>query len=80
MCSDSALGYFLQFKDLNGRIRHFAFPFFSNLKKVQVFGSLQHSPHRTHLPLRFFDIGNREVAVLFALAPQVFLFLPAMEL
>ena len=78
MCSDLVRGYFLQFKDLKGLIVQTAFLSFPILKNMHLFGSLQHSPQRRHFPLLSFDIGRKEVIVLFALAPQVFIFLPIM--
>lgn len=35
-------------------------------------GSLQHAPHWTHRPLRFFAAGRNEVSVLLNFADQVF--------
>jgi preprotein translocase subunit SecY len=44
-----------------------------SLMNRQTFGSLQHAPQLTHLPLRLLETGNIEVNVLFILASQVFL-------
>jgi len=44
-----------------------------NFRKGQTFGSLQHAPQLTHLPVRFSETGKTAVKVLFILASQVFL-------
>jgi len=46
-------------------------------RKGQTFGSLQHAPQPTHLPLRFLETGSIAVIVLFVLASHVFLFCSA---
>lgn len=43
------------------------FPLAENFKKGHTFGSLQHSPHPLHWPIRAFETGNMEVIVLFIL-------------
>jgi hypothetical protein len=70
--SDSALGYFLQFRGRIGYISQQLRPSGLCFRKGQTYGSLQHAPQLTHAPLRFFETGNTEVSVLFVFAISVF--------